>query len=98
VHHEPPRDLTHDRGVGIERADDAKALRLETGVADDRATESADAHDRHVPRLVEPENIPETLKQVRDGITPALLAEATEIAEVLADLGRGDLEELTELL
>jgi len=35
---------------------------------------------------------------VRDGITPALLAEATEIAEVLADLGRGDLEELTELL
>ena len=59
VYEQSPRHLPDDLRVGVERAHDAEALRLEPRIADDRPAEPPDAHDGDVPRLVEAEDAPE---------------------------------------
>ena len=91
-------DLADEVRVGVERADDAEAFWFESGIVDDGASEASDADDGDVPGSVEPEDLAQLGEEVGDAVAASLFAEASEVAEVFADLGWGGLQEFAELL
>ena len=90
--------LADDVGVAVEGGEDAEALRREAAVLQDCAAELADADEHHGPFAVDAEDLAQLFEEALDAVAAALLAEAAEVAEVLADLGGRDAEGGAQLL
>ena len=84
--------------VHVVGGDDVEALRLEAAVGGDGAAQAARADQHHLPAAVEAEDEPQLLGEAVDGVAAALLAEAAEVGEVLADLRGCDAQRVAQLL
>src|SRR5690606_29427987 len=85
--------LADELGVAVEGVDDDEALGVEAVIGEDGLAKVSDADENHRPLAVQAEDLAQFLGQTLDVIATPLLAEAPEVAEVLANLGRGDPED-----
>lgn len=88
---------SHDAGVEIERRHDAKALRGEALVTQQGPAHVADADQRDDPLSVGAQDAANLSDQLAASVANAWMPEMAEIGEVLADLGVGEAQHLTEL-
>src|SRR5487761_2062504 len=93
-----PDGAAHEVEVRIECGRDFESLRPKATVLGDSLAEPAHAHQAHPPLPVDAEDLAQLGQQTVDIVAPALLAKAPEVAQVLADLGRGHVEQLSERL
>ncbi len=83
---------------GVEHGDQLEALLGEAAVAGQGGAQRAGAHDDHVPRALEAETALDLVDQAVDLVAHAARAELAEVREVLADLGRVQVDHAGELL
>ena len=87
VAHERAVDrLAHEVGRDVERAEQLNAAVLEAEVRDERVAEIAGADDDRSELFIHAERLSDPVAQLTDVIAVALLAEAAEAVEILADL------------
>src|SRR5262245_21605711 len=92
-------DVAADLGrILVEDRGDPEALAREPLVVEERGAEVAEAHQRHRPLAIEPEDLLELGLEAGDVVTDAAHAELAEVREVLPDLRGVEVEALGELL
>src|SRR5690606_4067940 len=81
-----PGNLGADkRRVGVVQAVEVEALGVEATIRSDRLSEAAHADEHHAPAAIESEDEAELLGEALDRVAAALLPEAPEVRQVLAD-------------
>ena len=82
----------------VERGHDLEPLRRESLVTQNGPPQVAHADQDHLPLLVETEDPPQFAGKALHVVAAPLLAEAPEVAQVLADLGRRHAQLVAQLL
>jgi hypothetical protein len=75
-----------------------ESVRRESGITEDGSTQAAYSHNGNIPEGVKTKDQLQPFQEVNDAVTASLLAEPAKIAQILADLSRGHLQFLAQLL